>query len=120
MTLKNINVAVCDDETEVLDTIKNYLISYQIQYDIECETHTFSNGSDFLESLDKIKFNIVFLDIEMPEMDGLEILLALGQDRSIPISLSEFTQDLSDAMDRVNEDAKILPFHPRNSGNRLN
>ncbi|MDD6405758.1 MAG: LytTR family DNA-binding domain-containing protein [Clostridiales bacterium] len=73
MTLKNINVAVCDDETEVLDTIKNYLISYQIQYDIECATHTFSNGSDFLESLDKIKFNIVFLDIEMPEMDGLEI-----------------------------------------------
>ena len=53
-------------------------------------------------------------------MDGLEILLALGQDRSIPISLSEFTQDLSDAMDRVNEDAKILPFRPRNSGNRLN
>ena len=106
------NLSVADDE----DGVTRLLIwNNQIAAESDCKSDWFNCVTETITPEE-------FLDEWAPglEMDGLEILLALGQDRSIPISLSEFTQDLSDAMDRVNEDAKILPFRPRNSGNRLN
>ena len=73
MSLKNINIAICDDEVSSIYSIKKYLISYQIQFDIDCEIHTFTDSSKFLSSFETNKYNIVFLDIDMPNMDGLEI-----------------------------------------------
>ena len=106
------NLSVADDENGITRLL---IWNNQIAAESDCESDWFNCVTEAITPEE-------FLDEWAPglEMDGLEILLALGQDRSIPISLSEFTQDLSDAMDRVNEDAKILPFRPRNSGNRLN
>src|SRR5262252_9437494 len=52
-------------------------------------TVTFAeNGREALETLRKARVDLVLLDIEMPEMDGYQVLEALGADtqlREIPV-----------------------------------
>ncbi|MEQ8168512.1 MAG: response regulator, partial [Candidatus Eremiobacterota bacterium] len=40
---------------------------------------TVSNGKEVLENLSKIPYDIIFMDIVMPEMDGLETVMAIRE-----------------------------------------
>lgn len=69
-------IAICDDEIEFVQIIKNSL-EKTIEDDdtIEC----FENGVRLLTADQKNFFDIVYLDIEMPEMDGMETAEKLQQ-----------------------------------------
>lgn len=73
MNLKSLNVAICDDETSSLTLIKEHLIKFQIQHDLDVVIHTFSSSNELLDAFAKTKYTLVFLDIEMPGMDGLSL-----------------------------------------------
>ena len=65
------NIAVCDDEEIQRSLLKGYLEAWA-----EAGSHAlcislFSTGRQFLESLKKTHFDIVLLDIRMPDMDGM-------------------------------------------------
>ncbi|MFT5294501.1 MAG: signal transduction histidine kinase/CheY-like chemotaxis protein [Colwellia sp.] len=51
-----------------------------------------NNGIEALEALDNSKYSIIFMDLQMPEMDGLtatkEIVKRYGQDRPIIVAMT--------------------------------
>lgn len=64
-------IAIVDDEQKILDSLKRYfeLRNYSVQ--------TFNDPTKALQSIKSMMIKIVILDINMPEMDGLELLSKL-------------------------------------------
>lgn len=67
------NKATCiivDDETLARDLLKEYLEPFdQIEVVEEC-----NNGTDAIVKIDKLKPDLIFLDVQMPGMNGFEVL----------------------------------------------
>lgn len=67
-----INIAICDDEELFLqreqDIISKYMGENGYQYNID----QYLSGKQFLESNKADKYDIVFLDVSMAEIDGME------------------------------------------------
>ena len=72
-------VMVVDDNKEIRDIVRLYLTNSGFEV-IEAR-----NGVEALELLDKNSVDLIILDIMMPEMDGIEVLKKIGQDRDFPI-----------------------------------
>ncbi len=75
---RNINILVVDDEEPVRRLLKNELSRKGFLVD------TASNGKDALKKLKHESFDIVLLDIVMPELDGISFLKKLKKDPSSP------------------------------------
>ena len=67
----NMRIAVCDDEELFRIEFKSVLdkVLINAEYDID----TFSGGSSLYEAFLKNPFDLVFLDIEMPGIDGITL-----------------------------------------------
>jgi len=61
-------VLVVDDHNGVLESFKEIL---RIK---DYEVFGFSNGKEALESMKTAKYDFAFVDLKMPEMDGIEVL----------------------------------------------
>ncbi len=76
-----IKAILIDDEVHCLDSLNMLISDYcpEVQVDDRCRS-----GKKALESIEKIKPELVFLDIEMPVMNGFELLEHFKQ---IPFSV---------------------------------
>ena len=68
-----LTVAICDDNSQVLDFLEKEIDKLMREKELEHDISVFSSGKDFLEQHRKSHFDVVFLDIKMPEMDGFEV-----------------------------------------------
>lgn len=67
-----IRLAVCDDSSEDLRDIAEIIKSCdRINEDVQIDA--FSNGANLLKMIDTVRYDAFFLDIDMPEMTGLDI-----------------------------------------------
>lgn len=66
-------IAVCDDNTVMLDFLIRQINEFMEIYSIPCEIRRFTNGSEFVLSHETEPFDVVFLDIKMPDMNGFEV-----------------------------------------------
>lgn len=66
---KKYTIAIIDDELEILNVLNRFL-SRNTKYSVE----TYSNPLVALKSMENKKYDIVLLDIMMPQMNGLEVL----------------------------------------------
>lgn len=78
-----LRVAVCEDDRffikHVHARIKSILDGFKEEYVLDC----FASSSVFLGKLrERIKYDIVFLDIDMPEIDGISIGVVLRKNFS--------------------------------------
>ena len=64
-------IAVCDDEELFRIEFKSVL--YKVLINAEYDIDTFSGGSSLYEAFLKNPFDLVFLDIEMPGIDGITL-----------------------------------------------
>lgn len=66
-----INIAICDDEKICIDTLLNDITEI---YGDTTRFHfrSFSSGEDIISNFTRGQFDIIFMDIEMAEMDGLK------------------------------------------------
>ena len=70
-------VLVCDDNKSFTNTISNFLAT---QSDIE-EVDIALNGKEALEKILTVNYDVVLLDLVMPELDGLGVMEKLVENR---------------------------------------
>ncbi|HPB65446.1 MAG TPA: response regulator [Spirochaetales bacterium] len=83
-----LSIAVVDDDFVIQELLKTTFEA------IDAKVHTFPNGRAFLTAVRSRVFDLVFLDLRMPEVDGFGVLAELSaQDLEMPIIvLSAVTQ----------------------------
>jgi DNA-binding response OmpR family regulator len=87
-SLRHHKVAVVDDDCIIQKLVKNTFEN------IGVSVTAFSNGGTYLESLETGSFDLVFLDLLMPKVDGFEVLKVLNTRRNTPpvVILSSVTR----------------------------
>ena len=75
----NLKRAICDDEIEDIKTLQNYITQFNIQSDNNLIVENFCAASDLLAHNKETRYDVVLLDIEMPDMNGMELARHLRQ-----------------------------------------
>lgn len=82
-------IAICDDNQSCIDELEMHVREY-LGFDI----HTYSTGADLLEAHAQKKYDIIFLDIDMPEMTGMELAARIRQiDKHVQIIFVTYMED---------------------------
>jgi len=103
-------ILVVDDEADVLEIIKDRLESHG--YEVATLTH----GQQCIEFLKKDSVDLILLDIEMPEMNGMEVLEIVHRDYPhIPVIILSATTTRATARGTLEKGAVdyiLKPFSP--------
>ncbi|MCM1988917.1 LytR/AlgR family response regulator transcription factor [Oceanirhabdus seepicola] len=67
-----LNIAICDDENIQTNSLKKVVSCYLELKGIEYKINEFSNGEALITAINKNSFDIIFLDIEMGGINGVE------------------------------------------------
>lgn len=67
-----IQVAIVDDEVEVLDLLERNISNAFGTMNVDAKLYRSQGGKELIKLHKENEFNIIFLDLEMPEIDGLE------------------------------------------------
>lgn len=92
-------IAICDDEIKYVNDIEHHLKQYFSEHGLTLNLYKYDNGIDLLNS--DVNFNIVFLDIEMPDINGIELgkkLQGTNPDLVL-IYITAYNHYLDDALD---------------------
>ena len=65
-----IKIAICDDEIKICSHIENMLKYILSQKFLEYDIDVFYSGEALCEEMERTKYDLVFLDIELPKMNG--------------------------------------------------
>jgi len=78
--IRDASIAVVDDDMVIRELVKT------VFSESGWEIHPYSNGKEFVTDLEKQNFDLVFLDLMMPEMNGFQVLSYLKQKgKELPI-----------------------------------
>ena len=66
-------VAICDDNKVMLDFLARQISDCLKLHHVESDVNKFSCGTDFVTQHEQKPFDIIFLDIKMPDISGFEI-----------------------------------------------
>lgn len=76
-----LRIGMCDDERLSLNYLNKLIAKYQDTIEDELMVEIFDNGTALLEAMRTREFHIVFLDVEMTEMNsGIEIARAIRKE----------------------------------------
>jgi two-component system LytT family response regulator len=103
--MENIKVLIIDDEHLARQIIRKYLEdSKDIEIAGECE-----NGFDALKTIMEVKPDLIFLDVQMPKIDGFELLEIL-EDKPEIIFTTAYDQFAIKAFEMNAVDYILKPF----------
>ncbi len=88
-----LHIAVCDDEQIIMEQLKKLLETYRP----DCMVTMYRSGEGLLDAFDQ--YDLIFLDIEMPQTNGMELaakLRELQYDGEV-IFLTSYTDYMQDA-----------------------
>lgn len=68
-----IRIAITDDDTMYLETLEQYFSQFFTANSIEYKTSVFTDGRSLIEDCNKQTYDILVLDIDMPELNGIEV-----------------------------------------------
>ena len=72
-----LKIAVVDDDRKFLAIYKQIIFDLFYEHHVKTEITVFFSGNDFIKSLSIKKFDLVFMDIDMPEISGIDIAAEL-------------------------------------------
>jgi signal transduction histidine kinase len=108
-SLQGANILVVDDNKFNLLVIKQFLVKWQASVTV-CE-----NGKDALEQINKQNYDLVLMDLQMPEMDGYEAAIKINTiKKELPIIAltAAVVEDVrAKALENKMVDVIAKPFH---------
>ena len=129
---KKFSALIIDDEKLARDLIKNFMLSYEeIEIVDECE-----NGFEGLKSISEHQPDLIFLDIQMPKLNGFEMLELIDHNLNIifstaydqyavkafevnavdyllkPFSKERFNESMQKVLKKLNS-ADLIPQNPK-------
>ena len=100
-----IRVVIVDDEELARRVLREYLAkSPGLEIVAEC-----SNGFDAVKVIGELKPDLVFLDVQMPKLDGFEVLELIGSEVAV-IFVTAYDQYAMKAFDAHAVDYLLKPF----------
>lgn len=81
-----LRIAICDDEEQCLNDTKRKLLSWSAGASYPLEIHCCDNGDTLIEKSNAAKYDIIFLDIVMPLLNGIDTAKELrDRDKTVQI-----------------------------------
>ncbi|AAK79519.1 DNA-binding response OmpR family regulator [Clostridium acetobutylicum] len=111
------NILVVEDEENVLEIVRAYL--EKEGYNVYCTTQ----GLDGIELFKKVKFQLVILDLMLPDIDGEEVCRILRRISDVYIFILTAKVALKDRIEGLNMGADeylLKPCSPRELTARVN
>ena len=99
MTLR---IGICDDTINDIKILQKHIETYQIAYDIDFETESFSSGAKLLQRHRSNPYHIILLDIEMPAQSGMDIARRLRNqenDNVFIVFITSYPQYMKDSFE---------------------
>lgn len=76
-----LKIAVCDDNESFLETLKKIISESARDYFKDINVQCFNNGQRLLNQHKCLFFDVIFLDIDMPEFTGFDVAEILRKQR---------------------------------------
>ena len=105
-----VKILLIEDDVEIADLLTQYLGRYQM------EVIAYTHPKAALNSLSIESYDLVLLDLTLPDMDGLDVCKELRKYSDIPIIISSARSDLGDkviALELGADDYLPKPYEPR-------
>lgn len=67
-----LKIAVCDDNRELLEKVEKDLLEYESTRNMPIMVHTYISAVDLLEEVKKTNYDVLLLDIIMPNFTGMQ------------------------------------------------
>jgi two-component system LytT family response regulator len=105
MTTDSLRVVVVDDEALARSVIREFLKAHPgVEIVADC-----SNGFDAVKAVTELSPDLMFLDVQMPKLDGFEVLELLGRSVAV-VFTTAFDQYALRAFDVHAVDYLLKPF----------
>jgi two-component system, LytTR family, response regulator len=102
---QKIRAVIVDDEELARQVLREYLSGHtEIEIAAEC-----ANGFEAVKAVTELKPDLVFLDIQMPKLDGFEVLELIGTDRAV-VFVTAYDEYAIRAFDVHAVDYLLKPF----------
>ncbi|MDJ0614720.1 MAG: response regulator, partial [Rhizobiaceae bacterium] len=111
------NVLVVDDDAHIVDVITYALEKADLSFSVA------RDGGQALQVFDPAIFDIIVLDVGMPELDGLQVCREIRKTSEVPVL---FLSARDEEIDRIlgleigGDDYVTKPFSPRELVARIN
>lgn len=83
-----INIAICDDEIEMLKQIAGIIRCYMKEKNYQYHIDEYTSGKEMLKKQEKLSdYDLIFMDVEMPEINGLEVAAKIREKYAPKVTL---------------------------------
>jgi DNA-binding response OmpR family regulator len=108
--MEDISILVVDDEREITELLSLYLTreGYSV--------HLADNGADAVRLAESLRPNLIVLDIQLGQMDGIEACRRIREQSDVPIlfvSCKDDDNDIIHGLSVGGDDYMTKPFSPR-------
>ena len=66
-------ICIVDDEDNSLNQLKEILLKFFKEKSIQVDIFSFNNPINFLDNFVSNKYDLIFLDISMPQINGIDV-----------------------------------------------
>ncbi len=113
----SIRILMIEDDSEIAELLHKYLK----RFDMFLENY--EEPYDALDVLEQKTFDIVILDLTLPDIDGLELCKIISEKHHLPIIISSARSDVKDkviGLEMGADDYLSKPYNPRELVARIN
>ena len=108
MTKKIIRTVIADDEHLARESLSRLLKAFDtLEIVAECK-----NGFEVIQTVKEKKPDLLFLDIQMPKLDGFDVLELLGDESPVVIFVTAYDEFALRAFDTYAVDYLLKPVKP--------